>query len=37
MMVRRMCGVSLKDRKRSDELLNRWALNVLRTRYRDEG
>ena len=22
-MVRRMCGVSLKDRKRSDELLNR--------------
>ena len=23
MMVRRMCGVSLKDRKRSDELLSR--------------
>ena len=23
MMVRRMCGVSLKDRKCSDELLNR--------------
>ena len=22
-MIRRMCGVSLKDRKRSDELLNR--------------
>ena len=37
MMVRRMCGVSLKDRKRSDELLNVWALNVLRTRYREEG
>ena len=31
MMVRRMCGVSLKDRKRSDELLK---LNVLRTRYK---
>ena len=37
MMVRRMCGVSLKDRKRSDELLNRLGIDVLRTRYREEG
>ena len=29
MMVRRMCGVSLKDRKRSDELLNRLGIECV--------
>ena len=29
MMVRRMCGVSLKDRKRSDELLSRLGIECV--------
>ena len=29
MMVQRMCGVSLKDRKRSDELLSRLGIECV--------
>ena len=32
MMVRRMCGVSLKDRKRSDELLSRLGIECVETK-----
>ena len=35
MMVRRMCGVSLKDRKRSDELLNR--IECVENKIQKEG
>ena len=37
MMVRRMCGVSLKDRKRSDELLNRLGIECVENKIQREG
>ena len=37
MMVLRMCGVSLKDRKRSDELLSRLGIECVRTWSREQG
>ena len=35
MMVRRMCGVSLKDRKRSDELLNRLGIECVENKIQE--
>ena len=37
MMVRRMCGVSLKDRKRSDELLNRLGIECVENKIQRGG
>ena len=36
MMVRRMCGVSLKDRKRSDELLSRLGIEGVEKKIQRE-